>query len=272
MFKRDNFSAHPWLLAACLAPGLNLPATAAPPAPAVVATPNVPPAQKTYQGREIAQTMHYLGAPWLVRESREREEQCMSLLTALGVKRGDTVCDLGCGNGFYTLKLARLVGDQGTILAVDIQQEMLGLLRARAESENIHNIHPILASAVDPRLPAGQIDLVLLVDVYHEFSHPAVMLRAIHRSLKPTGRVALVEFRQEDPQVPIKPLHKMSKAQIMKEFPPAGFKLVGQFDRLPWQHVMLFTRGDSPLAEIQVIPWPAEPNRKSIDIAPEDPL
>jgi SAM-dependent methyltransferase len=261
MFHRYNFAALPWLLAAGLAPGPNSPATAAPPASAVVATPNLPPAQKTYLGREIAQTMHYLGAPWLIRESREREEQCTALLATLNVKRGDTVCDLGCGNGFYTLKLARLVGGQGAILAVDIQPEMLGLLRARAEAAGIQNIRPILASVVDPHLPANQIDLVLLVDVYHEFSHPAVMLRAIHRSLKPTGRAALVEFRQEDTEVPIKPLHKMSKVQIMKEFPSAGFKLVGQFDRLPWQHVMLFARGDSPLAEIQATPWQAEPSR-----------
>jgi ubiquinone/menaquinone biosynthesis C-methylase UbiE len=205
--------------------------------------------------------MHYLGAPWLIRESREREEQCATLLTALNVQVGATVCDLGCGNGFYAVKLAQLVGAQGTILAVDIQPEMLGLLRARAESASLLNIRPILATVVDPRLPENQIDLVLLVDVYHEFSHPAEMLYAIHRSLKPTGKVALVEFRQEDPQVPIKPLHKMSKTQIMKEIPPAGFKLVGQFDRLPWQHVMLFARGDSPLTEVQVNPWPAEPTQ-----------
>jgi ubiquinone/menaquinone biosynthesis C-methylase UbiE len=199
--------------------------------------------------------MHYLGAPWLIRESREREEQCATLLTALDIKAGDTVCDLGCGNGFYTLKLASLVGDQGTVLAVDIQQEMLGLLRARAESAAILNIRPILSTVDDSHLPTQQVDLLLLVDVYHELSHPAAMLQAIHSSLKPSGRVALVEFRQEDPQVPIKRLHKMSITQILKEFPPAGFKLVGQFERLPWQHVMFFARGDSPLVEIQASPW-----------------
>jgi len=225
------------------------------------ATASIPPPSKTYQGREIAQTMHYLGAPWLIRESREREEQCATLLTALGVQVGETVCDLGCGNGFYTLQLASLVGDQGTILAVDIQQEMLGLLRARAESADIHNIRPIHSSVDDPHLPTQLVDLVLLVDVYHEFSHPAAMLQAIHRCLKPNGRVALVEFRQEDLQVPIKRLHKMSIAQILKEFPPAGFKLVGQFERLPWQHVMFFARSDSPLAEIKPTPWQADTSR-----------
>jgi 2-polyprenyl-3-methyl-5-hydroxy-6-metoxy-1,4-benzoquinol methylase len=145
-------------------------------------TASVPPVPKTYRGREIAQTMHYLGAPWLIRESREREEQCATLLTALDIKAGDTVCDLGCGNGFYTLKLASLVGDQGAVLAVDIQQEMLGLLRARAESAEILNIRPILSTVDDSHLPTQQVDLLLLVDVYHEFSHPEAMLHAIHRS------------------------------------------------------------------------------------------
>ncbi len=197
---------------------------------------------KEYKGREIAQTMHYLGAPWLTRESREREEDCKTMLAALHVQPGDVVCDLGCGNGFYTLKLVKLVGEKGRVLAVDIQREMLGLLKDRAAEEKVTNIEPILGTLVDPKLPDGAVDLVLLVDVYHEFSHPEQMLAAIRKSLKPTGRVALVEFRAEDPNVPIKPLHKMSKAQIMKEFPPNGFKLVEEFDKLPWQHLMFFQR------------------------------
>lgn len=200
----------------------------------------IPPPLKEYKGREIAQTMHYLGAPWLTRESREREEDCTTMLAALNVKPGDVVCDLGCGNGFYTLKLAKLAGEKGHVLAVDIQREMLGLLKDRAAEEKITIIEPILGTIVDPKLPNGAIDLVLLVDVYHEFSHPEQMLAAIRKSLKPTGRVALVEFRAEDPNVPIKPLHKMSKAQIMQEFPPNGFKLVEEFDKLPWQHLMFF--------------------------------
>jgi ubiquinone/menaquinone biosynthesis C-methylase UbiE len=207
-----------------------------------------PPARE-YKGREIAQTMHFLGAPWLTRESREREEDCKTMLAALHVKPGDTVCDLGCGNGFYTLKLARLVGDKGRVIAVDIQREMLGLLKDRAAEEKVTNIEPVLGTVVDPKLPAGVVDLVLLVDVYHEFSNPEEMLAAIHKSLKPHGRIALAEFRAEDPNVPIKPLHKMSKAQIMKEFPPNGFKLVEEFDKLPWQHLMFFERDDTPQAK-----------------------
>jgi ubiquinone/menaquinone biosynthesis C-methylase UbiE len=196
-------------------------------------------------GREIAQTMHYLGAPWLTRESRDREEDCNMLLEALKIAAGDTVCDMGCGNGFYTLRIANLVGKRGKVIAVDIQREMLALLNDRAAAEKVHNIEPVLGTVVDPKLPTESIDLVLLVDVYHEFSHPEQMLAAIRKSLKPTGRVALVEFRAEDPNVPIKPLHKMSKVQIMKEFPANGFKLVEEFDKLPWQHLMFFQRDDA---------------------------
>jgi ubiquinone/menaquinone biosynthesis C-methylase UbiE len=207
----------------------------------------IPPPLTEYKGREIAQTMHYLGAPWLTRESREREEDCNTLLAALKLKPGDTVCDLGCGNGFYSVKIAKLVGERGRVIGVDIQREMLGFLKERATQEKISNIEPVLGTVVDPKLPAASVDLVLLVDVYHEFDHPEHMLAAIRKSLKPTGRVALAEFRAEDPKVPIKPLHKMSKAQIMKEFPPNGFKLVEEFDKLPWQHLMFFQRDDAPM-------------------------
>jgi ubiquinone/menaquinone biosynthesis C-methylase UbiE len=205
----------------------------------------IPPPLTTYKGREIAQTMHYLGAPWLTRESRDREEDCATLLEALRIKRGDIVCDMGCGNGFYSLRIAPLTGETGRVIAVDIQREMLELLKERAAAERITNIETVLGTVVDPRLEPESIDLMFMVDVYHEFSHPEHMLAAIRRSLKRTGRVALVEFRAEDPAVPIKPLHKMSKAQIMKEFPPNGFKLVEEFDKLPWQHLMFFQRDDA---------------------------
>lgn len=211
--------------------------------------------REEYLGRPIAQTMHYLGAPWLVRESREREEEPAKMLASLNVEPGQTVCDLGCGNGFYTLKLAKLVGPKGSVLAVDIQPEMLEMLAERAKSRGVPNIEPIEGAIDDPRLPAGEVDLILLVDVYHEFSHPPEMLAAMRASLKPTGRIALIEFRAEDPTVPIKPLHKMSQAQCLKEYRANGFKLVGQFDELPWQHVLLFARDDSPLEERKHTPW-----------------
>ncbi|HEV2969946.1 MAG TPA: class I SAM-dependent methyltransferase [Pirellulales bacterium] len=199
-----------------------------------------PPPLKYYKGREIADAMHYSGASWLVRESREREEECTTMLKALHLKPGQTVCDMGCGNGFYTLKLSSLVGKEGQVLAVDIQPEMLSLLNERAKEHHLDNIKPVLGTPSDPNLPEGKIDLILCVDVYHEFSNPEEMLAAMRKSLKPRGRIALVEFRAEDPKVPIKPLHKMTEKQILKEWPANGFKLVEQFDKLPWQHLMFF--------------------------------
>ena len=223
-------------------PADNAPADAS---PAPVET-ELPPALTHYLGREIAQTMHYTGAEWLTRESRQREEDCTTMLAALDVQLGQTVCDLGCGNGFYTLELARLVGEDGRVLAVDIQPEMLTLLRERAKAAEVGNVEPILGSLIDPCLPDGELDLILLVDVYHELSHPVEVLRELREALKPDGRIALVEFRLEDRNVPIKLLHKMSKEQIAIEFPANGFKLVEEFDELPWQHLMFFRRDDAP--------------------------
>ncbi len=205
-----------------------------------------PPASLTeYMGRRIAQTMHYTGAEWLLRDEREREERTSLMLANLGIRPGMVVCDLGCGNGYLTLPLARMVGPQGRVYAVDIQPQMLEMLRARLEKEDIDNVTPILGSVHDPRLPAQAIDLVLMVDVYHEFSHPEHMLAAIHRALAPDGLVVLVEFRAEDPNVPIKPLHKMSKQQINKELTANRFRLHKEFDGLPWQHMMFFRKVDS---------------------------
>jgi ubiquinone/menaquinone biosynthesis C-methylase UbiE len=198
-----------------------------------------------YKGREIAQAMSHLGADWLTRNSRQAEEDCEQLLKALNIQPGQVVCDMGCGNGFYTLPIAKLVGPKGRVLAVDIQQEMLHLLALRSKDAGVRNIKPILSTVVNPKLPDGEVDLILLVDVYHEFSHPEEMLRAMRKSLKPHGRLALVEFRLEDDNVPIKLLHKMSKEQILKEIPPNGFKLVEQYDGLPWQHVMFFERDEA---------------------------
>ena len=215
----------------------------------------VPPPRTHYKGRRIAPTMGYQGADWLVREQRAREEGTEQLLKVLDVRPGQVICDMGCGNGYYSLELARRVRPQGRVLAVDIQPEMLSLLNARLQAEKIENVQPILGTIVDPNLPASSVDLLLLVDVYHEFSHPEHMLRAMRESLKPDGLLVLVEFRAEDPLVPIKPLHKMSKAQILRELPPNGFKLVRQYNELPWQHVMFFGRDETWQAP------PAEENR-----------
>lgn len=202
----------------------------------------IPPGKPRYMGREIAQTMHYEGAPWLMRDSRQREEDCETLLKALKIQPGQTVCDMGCGNGFYTLPIAKLVGEKGVTLGVDIQPEMLHLLDERAKEAGLTNIKLVSGTQVDPHLEPESVDLILLVDVYHEFSHPAEMLAAMHKALKPGGRIALAEFRLEDRNVPIKRLHKMSKKQILREYGANGFKLVEQFDDLPWQHLMFFER------------------------------
>ena len=211
-------------------------------------------ARRSYLGRVLAKPMSHLGAPWLIRPEREEEERASESFKQLKLTPGMAVCDLGCGNGYWTLPMARDVGEGGKVYAVDIQREMLQKLRQRSSKYKLNNIEPVLGKVDDPNLPANQMDLVLMVDVYHEFSHPESMLWGIRRSLKPKGVVALLEYREEDPNVPIKPLHKMSKRQIMKEYTANGFKLVREFNELPWQHLMFFARDDSPLEKIEPVP------------------
>ncbi len=212
------------------------------------------PPRKSYMGRVVAQYMSHLGAPWLIRPERDDEERASESFRQLQLIEGQTICDLGCGNGYWTLPMAKKVGETGKVLAVDIQSEMLRKLRVRAAKFKLNNIEPVLGKVDDPNLPPGSVDLLLMVDVYHEFSHPESMLWGIRQSLKPTGVVALLEYREEDPQVPIKPLHKMSKTQIMKEYQANGFKLVREYNKLPWQHLMFFARDDSPLEAIDPVP------------------
>lgn len=214
------------------------------------------PLPQVYLGRTIAPPMHFSGAGWLVRAEREQEEQPQRLLRALDVQPGQTLCDFGCGNGYHTLQLARRTGPRGAVYAVDIQPEMLELLAARAAPRGIENIRPLLVDPAAPELPAETFDLILLVDVYHEIADPPRVLAALRQSLRPEGRMALVEFREEDPQVPILPLHKMSQNQVHKELTANRFKLVGQYHGLPWQHLLLYGRDDSPLPELALTPWP----------------
>lgn len=199
----------------------------------------IPPARPKYLGRRIAQTMSFHGANWLIRSEREQEERPSQVLPQLGLKPGMTVCDMGCGNGFYSIEMAKMVAP-GKVLAVDIQQEMLHLLKLRADEAKVDNIRLLLGTAIDPHLPPASVDLVLMVDVYHEFSHPQQMLSAIRKSLKPGGVIALLEYREEDARVPIKPEHKMSKKQILKEYGANGLRLAREYDELPWQHLMFF--------------------------------
>lgn len=199
-----------------------------------------PSATKVYLGRRTAHTMHFSGAGWLTRKTREKEESTTEMLKELKIKPGQILCDMGSGNGYHTLRMAKATGEKGKVYAADIQKEMLVMLEKRAKKENINNIVPVVNLLHDPKLPEGKIDLLLMCDVYHEFSHPAHMLQGIRRSLSEKGQVVLVEFRLEDPKVPIKLDHKMSKQQIMKEMKANGFKLVRSYDKLPWQHMLFF--------------------------------
>lgn len=219
------------------------PAHHEPAVPSVPGPDDVPPTH--FEGREIAQTMSWLGAAWLTRPERDAEEDATALHEALGLRPGQTACDMGAGSGYHTVRLARAVGPTGRVLAVDMQPRMLALLRERVAEAGLSNVEAIEATASDPRLPDGACDLILLVDVYHELAWPEPMLAAFRRALTPAGRLALVEFRAEDPDVPIKRLHKMSKAQIDRELLPRGFRRVESFDGLPWQHLVLFVRDDA---------------------------
>ncbi len=203
-----------------------------------------PPALTEYMGREIAQTMHWKGAEWLMRRVREQEEGPSKMREQLQVKPGMVICDMGCGNGYHTLPLAEMVGEKGKIFAVDVQPEMIEMLRQNITRKELKNIEPIVGLYHDPKLPPNTCDMILLVDVYHEFSHPVQMLAGMRAALKPDGLLVLVEFRAEDDTVPIKPEHKMSKAQIHKEMNANGFELKREFDGLPWQHLMFFGKAE----------------------------
>ena len=208
-----------------------------------------------YLGRKIAHTMHWSGADWLMRATREDEENGVRLRQWLAVRKAQSVCDLGCGNGYHTLPLAEAVGAEGEVFAIDLQPEMLELLKERLEERALDNVVRIEATVDDPKLPKESCDLVLMVDVYHELSHPVRVMRHLREALKPGGRVVLVEFRAEDPKVPIHEEHKMTKAQVVRELAAAGFAMTDSFDGLPWQHAMAFTpvEKDVRLAPRQVL-------------------
>jgi ubiquinone/menaquinone biosynthesis C-methylase UbiE len=193
-------------------------------------------------GRVYAQVMGYQGASWLDREERDIEEAPEQALEALGLKAGWTVADVGAGSGYMTVRMARRVGPKGRVYGQDIQPQMIDLLTKRLAKDRITNVTPLLGLPDDPKLPEGVIDLILLVDVYHEFSEPQKMLRGLRNALKPGGQLVLLEYRKEDPAVPIRPDHKMSVAEAKLEVEAEGFTLSRVDRRLPRQHILIFTR------------------------------
>jgi SAM-dependent methyltransferase len=197
---------------------------------------------KFYLGREIAHVMGHEAGDWLERPERQKEERTDLLVPALKLKTGDVVADIGCGSGYYTRRLAKAVGINGTVFAVDIQQEMLDLLTNRLAGEKIFNVKPILGTITDPKLPTASVDLILMVDVYHEFDYPFEMVAAMCKALKPGGRIAFVEYRAEDPAVPIKRVHKMSEAQVRKEMSVQPLDWVETIETLPQQHIIVFRK------------------------------
>jgi ubiquinone/menaquinone biosynthesis C-methylase UbiE len=190
-------------------------------------------------GREISHVMGHPGIGWLERTDREKEEAPSKAIAMLNLAPDAVIADIGAGSGYYSFRIAPLI-PQGKVIAVDIQPEMLRYLRFESERLGIANVQPHLGAIEDIQFPANTLDAALMVDAYHEFSHPAEMLQSLHKALKPGGKIYLLEYRAEDPEVPIKPLHKMSEAQAKKEFEALGFTLLENKPGLPWQHLLIF--------------------------------
>jgi SAM-dependent methyltransferase len=206
------------------------------------ATKQAVPGTHPITGRRIAGVMGMNGATWLVRPEREAEEHPDQALDAMNIKPGMTIADLGSGVGYMTLRMAKRVGPTGRLYGVDLQPGMLDKLRENAKAANITNVVPVLGEPADPKLPEGQIDMILMVDVYHEVSEPQAMLRKIRQALKPDGRLVLLEYRAEDPAIPINPDHKMTVEQVRAEIEPEGFRLLPPIETLPRQHLLILVK------------------------------
>ena len=192
-------------------------------------------------GRRYAPVMGYQGAPWLERSEREDEETPDVALNVLKIPKGAAVADIGAGSGYITVRLADRVGPTGRVFANDVQPQMLNILARRLDRSKITNVTLIEGTLDDPRLPPASVDLALMVDVYHELSQPQSILRHLRESLKPGGRLVLLEYRKEDPTVPIKPEHKMSVAEAKMEVEAEGFTLSKVDEALPRQHILIFS-------------------------------
>ncbi len=212
------------------------------------ATPTPDGTGKYYFGREIAQVMGHRGAQWLERTSRIYEEAPDELVRAMQLPPDAVVADIGAGTGYFTFRLATMV-PAGRVYAVDIQPEMLDIIRKRQQRRAVRNIIPVQGEADDPLLPDRAIDAVLLVDAYHEFAYPYEMMNGIVRSLRPGGKVFLIAYRGEDPRIPIKPLHKMTQQQAIEEMQAVGLAWVETRHFLPTQHFMIFERPDLPASQ-----------------------
>jgi SAM-dependent methyltransferase len=199
---------------------------------------------KFYMGREIAQVMGPGGIGWLDRPEREEQEHPEIVISALNLHEGETAADLGAGSGYFTFRMAKQVGKTGRVLAVDIQEEMLETLRQRSIAGGFNNVEEIRATETDPHLPEDSVDLVLMVDVYHELSYPFEVMTKVREALKPDGRVVFVEYRKEDPSIPIKELHKMSIEQLVKEMNAVGLTRARIVESLPSQHIVIFKKVD----------------------------
>jgi len=196
---------------------------------------------KFYMGREISFVMGHQAADWLNRPSREREERPDAVVANMNLEADEVVADIGAGSGYFSFRIARQV-PEGKVMAVDIQPEMLELIAARQAEDNVSNIERVLGEIDDPNLPPESIDAAIMVDAYHEFSHPHEMMAGIYQALRPGGRVFLLEYRGEDPSVPIRPLHKMTEEQVVREMSVFGLEWTDTLDFLPWQHMMIFTK------------------------------
>jgi ubiquinone/menaquinone biosynthesis C-methylase UbiE len=197
---------------------------------------------KFYMGREIAYVMGHQAADWLERKVRVKEERTDKLLKALDLKPGMVIADVGAGSGYFSFPMAKQVGPKGKVLAVDIQKEMLDIIRRRMKRDKVTNVEPVLETETSPKLPANSVDLILMVDVYHEFSRPFEMAEAMVKALKVGGKMVFVEYRLEDPKVPIKLVHKMSQKQVLREMAIHPLKHVKTLDVLPWQHIIIFEK------------------------------
>ena len=228
-------------LAGCQAPPANTATLTNADAVYQVRSPSRDGIGKVYMGREIAQVMGHLGAGWLERPSREREEQPQTLIKALNLKPTDVVADIGAGTGYFSFRLSPLV-PQGRVLAVDVQSEMLAMVNAIKQEKHVTNVETVLGSVTNPNLKEASIDLALLVDAYHEFDHPREMMAAIVQALKPNGRVVLVEYRGENPLIAIKALHKMTQRQVRKEMTAVGLTWLETKETLPQQHILIFEK------------------------------